>query len=942
MNLSAHETPYYYPEGGALLQAAVVEIDGLASESRVRIVAESAGQSRTTVHEWSPANRRITVLLPEKAKKVSVQAEAGRLRAQAALSAGSFRPWTIYVAQDKHLDYGWKHNLEDVMTRIYSLTDYCIDAHTSCGMRFNLDSTLWLEEYLRSRSASRAQALIELLRSGAFQMGALTSVMYNGILNEEELIHAMIVARRFERTYGIRANTVMPNEAPSMPWGMASVLAGSGVRYVVRGAYDLNNRNIRNRDPFPLFWWEGPDGSRVLTKFDLYEDTRSFGGYAEAWPLRIGSREDRVRFIERAVGRYESYASYPFDAILLAGTGWDEYPFTTAVTDFIAWYDSQGWVYPRLVDATWQDYFDHIEKEPSKLASLPVLRGDFGSAWEEWPSQLAYSNALFRNARRLAMQARAVSVMAAVATGRADPAREQRLHECFTNLCRFADHNIGGIDPEHACNARDLKLQWTCNAEKLAHESLEASMSEISDQISCGEGCYLVFNTLSWDRGGTVEIPLMEELGAPGQHRVVDTATDNEIPSQLETRGVQPEHYLTALVEDVPAFGCKVIRVEKCSEISGRQPLMAGGAMVLENGRFRLSIHPMTGGIASLLDKTSGRELADRKSPYALNQYLFTFESTQHSLQGVTVLARASGAVSSSITVEGRTQDSLVRTTYTIYESLGCVDIDNYVEKQPSWQLQTCHFVFAFAVPDRQYHYDGMAAILRPGESSRGEGDQLAGAAMGTYCGLHFADASNDAFGVTLCCRDTHLYHFGANTMGLTEGYIEAGNATIYSVAMENYNRNDSCPSQGNQDIFRFRYRVVPHEGPFDPCRELKVGMDAFYGFCWFAMRGAKKTPRDDRRISFVTVHGDDIIACGVKNAEEGGVILRLHNLRPRPAEVSVSANAAGTWRARLVDHLERDGAELPATRAAFRLQVPASGLMSVNLARTGAAGVDR
>jgi alpha-mannosidase len=934
MTITAHETPYFYREGSALLQAAAVRIEGLEAGKPVRVEVESGGGSRVTEHECPGGAGELTVLLPTGARTAALRAEAGGGEARTVVSAGGIRPWTVYVAQDKHLDYCWKHGVEDVMSRIYALTDYCIDAHASHGMRFNFDCTLWLEEYLRGRSGARTRALVGLLRSGAFQMASMTSVLFNGILTEEEMIHALMPARRFERDHGIPATTVMPNEAPGMPWGMAAVLAGSGIGYVVRGAYDLNNANIRNRDPHPLFWWEGPDGSRLLTKFDLYEESFSFGGYAEARPLRTGSRDERVRFVERAVSRYEAYAGYPFDAILLAGTGWDEYPFTTEVTDFIAWYNSRGWAYPRLVDATWNDFFSRIEREPAALASLPVLRGDFGCAWEEWPSQLAYCNAAFRDARRLAVQARAASVAAAVATGRVDPGRERRLDECFTNLCRFADHNIGGIDVENAWRTRDYKLQWTRNASKLAHEALEASLSEIADQVSGGSGRHLVFNALSWERAGVVEIPLVEELGDPGVYRVVDEASGREIPSQLSTRGSQPEHYLSALVDVVPGLGCRIIRVEKRAGEPARAPSTADGDPVIENGLFRLRLDPSTGGIASLSDKATGRELADQGSPYALNQYLYTIGGTEHVITGAAVTGRRSGGVFSSLTVEGRTRDTLVRSTYTIYDALGFIDIENEVEKRPSSEPQTSHFVFPFAVPGRELHYDGTAAILRPGRASRGEGDQLEGAALGSFCGLHFADASNGLFGVTLCSRDTHLYHFGSNTMGLAEGRAASGNATIYSVAMENFNRNDNCPSQGNQDLFRFRYRLAPHEGPFDPCRELRAGMDAFHGFSCQALRAAQEPVRDDAPVAFVSIRGDGVIGSGVKNAEEGGVLLRLRNLRAQAALADVSVNAAGRYHACLVDHLERNGRELPALDGGFRVEIPALGLVSVLLAR--------
>ena len=237
--------------------------------------------------------------------------------------------------------------------------------------------------------------------------------------------------------------------------------------------------------------------------------------------------------------------------------------------------------------------------------------------------------------------------------------------------------------------------------------------------------------TLSWDREGCVEL-LLEELEEPGGYRVTDCRTGEEVPFQLHTKGLQPEYYLTVMLKCVPAFGFKLFRVEKLDKGTGHMN-PENFSDIIENSRFILKVDRKTGGLGSLYDRKLGRELADKRSEYTLNQYLYTSEGKPFSPEDMKLVSYKSANVTKSIIVEGETLRTIIRTTYTVYEDMDYIDVENYIQKQPSSELQTFHFVFPFDVPDREYHYDGTAAILKPGLAENG-GNQIRGAAMGTYC----------------------------------------------------------------------------------------------------------------------------------------------------------------------------------------------------------------
>ena len=63
----------------------------------------------------------------------------------------SSRQWTVYLAQDKHLDYNWCGSTTEIELRMAALLDYYLERAEKNGARWNLDGTLWFEVYHRHR-----------------------------------------------------------------------------------------------------------------------------------------------------------------------------------------------------------------------------------------------------------------------------------------------------------------------------------------------------------------------------------------------------------------------------------------------------------------------------------------------------------------------------------------------------------------------------------------------------------------------------------------------------------------------------------------------------------------------------------------------------------------------------------------------------------------------
>ena len=79
----------------------------------------------------------------------------------------SDRQWTIYLAQDKHLDYNWCGTNTEIEVRMAAVLDGHLALAERAGVRWNLDCTLWAEVYRRHRGEAGFDRLMDAIRGAA-------------------------------------------------------------------------------------------------------------------------------------------------------------------------------------------------------------------------------------------------------------------------------------------------------------------------------------------------------------------------------------------------------------------------------------------------------------------------------------------------------------------------------------------------------------------------------------------------------------------------------------------------------------------------------------------------------------------------------------------------------------------------------------------------------
>src|SRR5260370_8161232 len=110
------------------------------------------------------------------------------------------------------------------------------------------------------------------------------------------------------------------------------------------------------------FYWEGPDGRRVMAWF-----ARS---YSQLMHLRgRGAVEDMRGTIPQFLARYMRH-DYPVDAVYVYGLGTDNEDVRSGEASTIAQWN-EAYAYPKLVTATAGDYYNHLTNHFA--ANLPAF-----------------------------------------------------------------------------------------------------------------------------------------------------------------------------------------------------------------------------------------------------------------------------------------------------------------------------------------------------------------------------------------------------------------------------------------------------------------------------------------------------------------------------------------------------------------------------------------
>lgn len=700
----------------------------------------------------------------------------------------------IIIANDTCPDYTW--DLTETQTR-QAFADL-IAAHldemnrTDAGPpesrnHYNVMAFVEVEAFLE-RYPARGGEFIRRAREGRICISPFLCNTLWGFQSVEGALRAFYPASRFARQHGLALQVANHTELPSLPRGMATLLAGCGFRWVSVPFldYDCTFRGLKNP---PLFRLEGPDGSEVRVILDAWASRKA--SYAQgAWLL-----QDPKRITAEWLPHYAALGSlWPLKVTYASGTHSDISPSSArqarGFAEAIARYNAPGTNPVTLVNGTLEQFCREVDAVEAATPFLPKLRGCFGHAWELWPVSLANIVAALRQHERQFLAAESLVALASwkdPALGARTQADRQRAEWCWAML---ADHAWNGTDLNNKRHNAQLRRRW---ADQLGQISRTLSTQAWQALGFRADADYLtVFNPLSFTNDILVSIePPAGVIGVQG------------LPSSLRTEGERRQ--LSFLVPGVPPFGFRQVRFETTNAPFSAGPAWAVSSNSLEGPFYRARVDLESGGLASLVHKPTGQELVVPGTGRTLCQTVL-FDGQEHRLTDVGCHSQGD-AWRGQLQIHGRIGDIRLTNIVTLYAALDRVDFDVRIEKPPSTNQHRLVQFFPVTVGTRDLRIETTAAVLRP--ALQPEGDLLPGADTRRFAVQGFVDVSPPGrVGVTITPLDAFM-------LRLDQG------VPAFQALGNDQNWKEVTQDQDGDRYFRFRYALRAHAPGYDDAAAL-------------------------------------------------------------------------------------------------------------------------
>jgi hypothetical protein len=813
-------------------------------------------------------------------------------------------PWHIFIANDTCPDVTWGFTEAQTRQAFADLIAAHLDEMTRTDAEppenrnhYNATAFIEIEAFLEIYPQRRDE-LLRRMREGRLCASPFLCNSLWGFQSVEGVLRTFYPARRLERERGVPIRVAEHIELPSLPWGMASLLAGCGIRWtsVPFLDYDSTFKDLKNP---PLFRLEGPDGSEVRVVLDAWAAQKA--NYMQGGHLL----QDPSRVTTEWIPHYETLgADYPLRTIFASGTHSDINPKSgkqaRGFADGIIAYNAAGTNAVRLVNGTLAQFCAEVDSVEAGASFLPKLRGCFGHSWELWPVSLAQTAAALRENERAFLAAESLVALASQVTPdiavRTRAERERA--EWFWAM--LSDHAWNGTDLRNKRHNAELRRHWAQGLGQISQRLTRQAWDELG--LKPDPRHITVFNPLGFANDILVTCEVPDDANG-----VVGVSSSLRIDDGRRR--------LVFVAPRVPPFGFREFRLEGRRPPVTVIPPFSAGADSLEGPFYRLRVEPQNGGLASLVHQASGQELVLGAQGRSLGQTVF-HDGAERPVSGVECRTQFDGCAG-ELRVTGRIGDLRVTNVITLYAALDRVDFDLQLEKPSTTNEQRLLHFFPIGEGARDLHVETTAAVLRP--RLQPDGDLLPGADTRRFAVQGFVDCSPfGRIGVTVAPLDAFV-------LRLDQGPL------AFEALGNDQNWKEVTQDQDGVTRFRFRYALRAHAPGYDNAAALAWSRSAAAPVTWAAGR----LPRKWLDHPLLEVDPARALVTCLKPADDGApdqVVVRLWETGGRTGVVRL---AAPGWRAaREIDLLERERAPLELKRGEVPLNSRAHGFSAVRLSR--------
>lgn len=467
--------------------------------------------------------------------------------------------------------------------------------------------------------------------------------------------HALYGKRFCRQALGVNVKIGFNPDSFGHAAGLPTILRATGY-----DSYVFMRPQEHEMDLPLLFWWEGPDGSRILT----LRIWKEYDGKASAIPDAI---------------QHDFAPGFQHAAFFL-GVG-DHGGAVTAeqVREIVSMQNDPA--LPELRWSTVQHFFTAVRNDPG-FATLPVIRGELQHHSRGCYS--AYGEGKFQNRRSERWLVEAETISTAAGLLHVNPYPAQSYAEAWWKVlfCQFHDMLAGTALYADYQDVRD-SLGFACETAQTSKIQALEAMAKRVDTRTFKESAVFLFNPLPWSRKALFQLHTDKDPDHLGVITHLARADGSAVPIQFlppdsMTIGVPR---MTAMV-DLPACGYSVFELAHGSAPAGVP--YTGRATPSTTG-FGLSSLKTEDGTELLAAPVGLVVLSDTADTWAHDVKQFRQEMGRPTLESAAVVEN--GPVCRITRHRARWQDSVIYLDMTEYAGLDAIEFHFVIDWRQHEQM---------------------------------------------------------------------------------------------------------------------------------------------------------------------------------------------------------------------------------------------------------------
>jgi alpha-mannosidase len=816
------------------------------------------------------------------------------------------KPWlqqfTVRIVGNSHIDmawlWPWTETVEVVRNTFQSVLDLMREYP---DFKFTMSSARTYE-WMQEKYPDLFAQIEQRVKEGRWEIiGGMWVEPDLNMPDGESLVRQILVGKQyFQKNFGVDVKIGWNPDSFGYNWQLPQIYKKSGMDYFV--TQKLMWAHEFTTFPYKFFWWQAPDGSRLLTYFphDYADpiDAEPLGAQVAVWMPSI----------------YGPKLTDSPEMMHLYGVGDHGGGPTRQMLDHAEQLRAPEAVFPKLEFSFARDFFSDMEK---KLPNMQVPTWD-GELYFQYHRGVfttqAETKRRIRRAEENILNAEKFASLASL-YGRAYP--QDGMEENWKNLLFDHFHDImpgSGIAVNYLDAKRNLE-----EVDRADNDIAFGSLREIAAHVNTqGDGeAVMIFNSLSWPRTEVTEIEA--QLPAPSRQIEVVDSNGKAVEAQLVSMDSNTHRAKLLLLSHTPSLGYQTYFVRSANTAPAVHSLLKASADTLENEFIRLKIDPQTGCMTSVFDKRSNTEalapadtgtggpknsvcgnllqtFVDKPQKWDAWNIDADFEKQHWDLdQADEVKLVESGPLRAVIEVKNHFQNSTFVRDITLYAGAPRVDVKMQVE----WHEKHILLKVAFPVrarSDKATYEIPYGSVQRP--TTR---NTPAEQAQFEVPAQRWADISDSKHGFSLLNDSKY-------------GYDAKGNVLRLSLL-----RSPEWPDpHADEGHHEFTYSLYPHGGGWKDALTIRRGYELNYRL--ISLPTEKHQGALAPEHSFVQTQSENIILTAIKKAEDdNSLILRFYEWAGKEGDVVLQL-PPGVQSAAETDLMERPIANVSVQKDAVKI----------------------